>query len=73
MKVTMLFEAQGAEELAVLLHPVGGLKAGAGGLLDLLGDFGGAIEVVDFEADDGDEVGLVEEALRIGEAHEAPG
>ena len=36
-------------------------------------DLGGAVEVVDFEADHGEQVGLAEEALRVGEAHEAHG
>ena len=33
-----LFEAQGAEEFAILLFPVGGLKAGAGGVFDFFCD-----------------------------------
>ena len=70
MKVDDLLELEGAEELAVLLHPVGGLEAPACGLLDLAADEVGAVEVVDFEADDGDEVGLGEEALGVGEASE---
>ena len=37
-----LLELEGAEELAVLLHPVGGHEAGAGGFLDLVGRLRGA-------------------------------
>jgi hypothetical protein len=33
----------------------------------------GAVEVVDFEADDGEQVRLAEEALRVAEAHEGLG
>ena len=63
-----LLQLEGAEEFAVLLHPVGGQKAVAGGLLDLTSDLVGAVEVVDLEGDDGDQVGLAKEPLRIGEA-----
>ncbi len=61
-----LLELERGEELAVLLDPVGGHVALAGGLLDLFADFRGAVEVVHFEADDGEQVGLAEQALRVG-------
>ncbi len=68
MKVTHLLELERAKQLAVLLGPVGGHVALAGGLLDVMRDLRRAIEIVDFEADDREQVGLVEEPLRVGEA-----
>ena len=53
-----LFKFQRSEKLAVLLHPVGSLEAGAGGLFDRMADVCGAVEVVDAEADDADEIGF---------------
>src|ERR1700691_1441980 len=66
----VLLEFQGAEEFAVLLHPVGGGEAGAGGLLDLVADDVGAVKIVDAEGNDGDDVGLAEQGLSIGEPDE---
>jgi hypothetical protein len=47
------------------------MKPGPAACSICAGDFWGAVEIVDFEADDGEQVGLVEEALRVGEAQEA--
>ncbi len=47
-----LLEFQCAKELAILIHPVGGLEAGAGVILDLMGNVRGEIEVVEAEAQD---------------------
>src|ERR1700735_4744686 len=66
-----LLELEGAEELTVLFHPVRGGVAAAGGLLNCIAYDIGAIKIVDAEGDDGDEVGLAEEALGVGEADEA--
>lgn len=68
-----LLQLEGAEELAVLLHPVGRLKAGARGRFDFVANLLGAVEVVDAEAEDADEIGFGEESLRVGEAHEGVG
>ena len=65
----LLFERR--EELAVLLYPIICHVAFAGGLLDLLADFRRAVQIVDFEADDGEQVGFAEEALGVGEAEKA--
>src|ERR1700679_4017584 len=59
---------EGAKELAVLLHPVRGGVAGAGGLLDLVADDVGAVEVVDAERNDGDDIRLAKEGLGISQA-----
>ncbi len=72
------FETESAEERLVLLHPVGGHKAVAlgntiGSLLELLCDFSCAIDVVEFELEDGDDVAESEELLGVGEADEGPG
>ena len=42
MKVTSALQPQGAEQGLVLLHPVGGHEAFAGGLLQFAGDLVGA-------------------------------
>ena len=49
------------------------MKPGAGGLFNFLPNLRSAVEVVDFEADHGEQIGLVEKLLRVGEAHEAHG
>jgi len=71
------FETEGAEQRLVLLHPVGGHEAVAlgntvGGLFELLRDFSGAVDVVEFELEDGDNVAESEELLSVGEADEGP-
>ena len=43
-------------------------KPGPAARFDLAGDAVGVVEVVDLEGDDGDDVGLGEEALGVGEA-----
>ena len=55
-----LFLAQRMKQFLILLHPVGGHKAPAGGLLNLFSNPVGMVQIVDFEADDGDNVGLAE-------------
>ena len=71
-------ETEGAEERLILLHPVGGHEAVAlgntvGGLFELLRDFSGAVDVVEFELEDGDDVAESEELLGVGESDEGPG
>ena len=65
-----LFQLERAEELAVRLHPVGGHVALARGLLDGAADLRRSVQVIHFEADHGEQIGLAEEALRVGQAHE---
>ena len=68
-----LLQLQGTEEFAVLVHPVGRLKPGAGARLDGTPDAVRVVQVVHLEADDGDQVWLREQALRICEPHKAVG
>ena len=68
-----LFELEGAEELAVQLHPVGGHEAASGGLLDFAANLRGAVEIVDFETDYREQVRLAEEPLGIAEAQKGSG
>ena len=57
-----LLQPQRAEQLAVLLHPVGGQEARAGRLLDLAPDRVRVVEIVHLEADDRDQIGLAEQS-----------
>jgi hypothetical protein len=68
-----LFKTQRAKELAVLLHPCCCHEAGAGVLFELGSDGCSVVEIVQAEGNDGDDVGLAEEPLGIGQAHECPG
>jgi len=72
MKVTTCSSLR-ARKSSVLLHPVGGHVALAGGVLDGAADGRGAVKIVHLEADDGEQVRLAEEALRVAEAHEGLG
>ncbi len=54
-----LLQFESAEQFAILLDPVVRHKAGARRLFDFTADFRSAVEVVDFEADDGEQVGFV--------------
>src|SRR5580692_9134209 len=65
----LLFE--GAEQLAILLHPVGGGVARASGLLDLVANDVGVVKVIDAEGNNGDDVRLAKERLGVREADES--
>ena len=66
-------EAQGAEEGAVLLHPVRGLEAFAGCGFDLVADGRGAVDVVHLEFDYAGHVSEAEQMLRVRQGAERPG
>ncbi len=66
-------EPQGMEESFVLLHPVGGHEAFAGGVFEFARDGVGLVDVIDAELDDRDEIAEAEEALSVGETREGPG
>lgn len=65
-----LLQFERTKEGTVLFHPIGGQESWSGSLLDGTADLVSAIEIVHFERDDRDHVGLSEQALRIRKAGE---
>ena len=65
-------EAKGMKQGFILVFPIGGHEAFAGGVFELAGDFVGLVDVVDFELEDGDQIAEAEQFLCVGEADEGP-
>src|SRR5579864_8847077 len=66
------FQAQGAKESLILLHPVGGHEPVTGSLFQVARDDIGFVNVVDFEFDHRNQVAEAKQLLRIRETSKSP-